>query len=77
MPSDYIESRASTFYPFAADLAEREADAIAARLSPDGAWPVPWSWTEYHAEWAVAKRWWIANRAILNLLYLRALNKTP
>ncbi|MGN0742853.1 MAG: hypothetical protein ACI4L8_09390 [Candidatus Fimadaptatus sp.] len=37
----------------------------------DGAWPIPWSWQEYPAEWAVSRMWWQGDVAIKNMLFLK------
>lgn len=70
-PSHFICSPNSPYASAMGEYPALEADSIIDTLSPDGMWSVPWSWSDYPEAWAVAKCWWMANRAILNLRYLK------
>jgi hypothetical protein len=72
-PSQFMSSRESMFYADNQAIAAYECDFIIKTQLDDGSWPIPWGWADYPEQWAVAKNWWKANGAILNLLYLRGM----
>lgn len=69
-PSQFINSTDSDFYSENKDIADYECEYIIKSQLEDGSWNIPWNWTDYPEEWAVAKNWWKANVVIQNLLYL-------
>lgn len=74
-PSQFLNSRSSIFYDNNKEIAEYECDFIVRTQLDDGTWNIPWGWNAYPEEWAVAKNWWKANGAILNMLYLKGFDK--
>jgi hypothetical protein len=72
-PSQFMHSRDSMFYADNKAIAAYECDFITKTQLDDGSWPLPWGWADYPEQWAVAKNWWKANGAILNLLYLKGM----
>jgi hypothetical protein len=71
-PSQFFNSRDSIFYADNKEIADYECEYIIKTQLDDGSWAIPWDWSAYPEQWAVAKNWWKANGAILNLLYLKA-----
>lgn len=76
-PSHFIDSPDSPYAAAMGDYPALEADLMIDTLSSDGTWNVPWSWGEYPEAWAVSKRWWTAERAIVNLRYLKRFGRLP
>lgn len=71
-PSQFIAGPDSPWYACCPELARRDCAFIARTQQPDGAWPIPWSWPDYPAEWAVSHVWWQGDVIVKNMLYLRA-----
>lgn len=74
-PSQFFNAKSSIFYPDNSEIAEYECEFIIKTQLEDGSWNIPWSWNSYPEEWAVAKNWWKSNGAILNLLYLKGMQR--
>jgi len=74
-PSQFLNNRDSIFFKDNKEIAEYECDFIIQTQLDDGSWKITWSWADYPEEWSVSKNWWKSNGIILNLLYLRGLNK--
>lgn len=70
-PSALLRSRDSVLYPALAELAKTECAFLRESRGEDGAWPVNWQWSDYPAEWAVARVWWQGDLAVRNALFLR------
>ncbi|SEO91501.1 Prenyltransferase and squalene oxidase repeat-containing protein [Amphibacillus marinus] len=70
-PSQFLNSRDSTFYEANKALVEYECDFILKTQLPDGSWKIPWSWADYPQEWAISQNWWKAHAIIENLVFLR------
>ncbi len=70
-PSVFFNSPDSPFYPDCNELALYECDFLRRTQEPDGSWPIPWSWTDYPAQWAVSRQWWKGKTAVEYTLYLR------
>lgn len=74
-PSQFFESKDSYLYPKYKELAEFECEFIRNAQKEDGTWSVNWSWDEYSDEWKVAKNWWKACIIIVNLKFLKEMEK--
>ncbi len=74
-PSQFFNTRRSTFFPENREIAEYECAFIRKTQLDDGSWPIPWSWSDYPEQWAVSKNWWKAGGAVLNMLYLRGIEE--
>ncbi len=74
-PSQFFRSKNNVFYNESKDIADYECDFIIKNQLPNGSWNITWSWNDYKSEWEVSKRWWMGNLAILNMLYLRGMEK--
>ena len=70
-PSQFISGPDSPWLVCCPEAARSECAFIARTQQADGAWPIPWSWQEYPAEWAVSRMWWQVDVAIKNMLYLK------
>lgn len=71
MPSMFLHSRTSPYYPALRDAAEDEASFLLRTQRPDGTWLILWSWNAYPEAWAISKHWWTAHLVIENLCYLK------
>jgi hypothetical protein len=74
-PSGFMHSRDSIFYSDNKDIADYECEYIIYTQLDDGSWAIPWGWNAYPEEWAVAKNRWKANGVIVNLLYLKGMER--
>ncbi|MCL2508583.1 MAG: hypothetical protein FWF05_05360 [Oscillospiraceae bacterium] len=74
-PSQFFNTRDSIFYADNRDIAEYECEFIVKSQLADGSWNIPWGWGAYPEEWAVSKKWWQGNGAVLNMLYLKGFGK--
>lgn len=74
-PSQFFRSRDSIFYDDNRVIAEYECDFIINSQLDDGSWSIPWAWSDYPEQWAIAKNWWKANGIIVNILYLRGFGR--
>lgn len=74
-PSQFFSDHKSPFYEDNKEIAAYECDYIVRTQLDDGSWPIPWGWAGYPAEWAIAKNWWKGGGAILNMLYLKGMEK--
>ena len=72
-PSQFFYDPSSPFYEDCADLAQYEYGFIERTQLADGSWPIPWSWSEYPEQWAIAKHWWKGHGAIVNMLFLKGM----
>lgn len=75
MPSDMIAGREDSFYRGIEALAEAECYFIVRTQQPDGAWLVPWRWTDYPDAYAVSANHWRSHIAIKNIAFLRGMGK--
>lgn len=72
MPSRFIRSPKSPFYPGNEAAVAAEAEYLL-RTLPDGdVWPITWKWGQYDQAFAVSQNWWKSEIAIRNLLFLQA-----
>lgn len=69
LPSSFIESKESIFYPDNAGLSERECQLIDNIQLPDGSFPIPWQWVTDYTEFVISVNWWKSNVIIKNLLF--------
>ena len=74
-PSQFFSNKDSIFYADNKDIADYECEHIIKSQLEDGTWNIPWGWNRYPDEWAISKNWWKGNGAILNLLYLKGMEK--
>ena len=74
-PSQFFNTADSIFYADNKGIADYECEYIIKSQLENGSWPIPWSWTDYPDEWAVAKNWWKSGGAILNILYLKGMGR--
>jgi hypothetical protein len=74
-PSQFFNSYSSIFYNDSKEIADYECDFIVKSQLADGSWTIPWGWADYPEEWVVAKNWWKGNGVILNMLYLKGMEK--
>ncbi|MBE5962745.1 MAG: hypothetical protein E7256_15435 [Lachnospiraceae bacterium] len=74
-PSNYIVSRDSLYYNQNKDLCEFEARYLLDTQLEDGSFLIPWKWSRYPEEWAVAKNWWKGERTLLYMRYIKAFSK--
>lgn len=74
-PSRFFNSKDSIFYADNEDIAEYECDFIIKNQNEDGSWDIPWCWGNYADEWAISKRWWQGNGILVNMLYLKGMEK--
>jgi hypothetical protein len=74
-PSQFFMNRDSIFYADNAEIADYGCDFIVRTQLADGSWPIPWGWNDYPEEWAISKNWWKGNGALLNLLYLKGMER--
>lgn len=70
-PSHFIVSPDSVYASKIMNFTELEGDIMIDMLNEDGTWNIPWGWGDYNDEWAISKKWWKANRAIINIRYLK------
>lgn len=70
-PSQFVQDRASPYYPALREAAEAEVGFLLRTQRPDGTWPVTWQWNAYPEAWPISKHWWTANIAIENLRTLK------
>lgn len=75
MPSDMIEGRDDPLYKGIEALAEKECGFIVGKQQSDGAWNVPWCWTDYPDVFAVSASYWRSHIAIKNIRFLREMGK--
>ncbi|MFA7642537.1 MAG: hypothetical protein WCY74_04575 [Sphaerochaetaceae bacterium] len=75
-PSQFVISRGSPFCHGIEDIIQEECAFLRRTQSEDGSWPIPWNWSAYQQEWAIAKNWWKSDRIIHNLRFIRAMG-TP
>ena len=74
-PSQYIAGPESPYYPGNEEIVERELDYILDTRSADGMWDITWTWGAYPTEFAIARRWWLGNRAASSVAYLKAFGR--
>lgn len=74
-PSQFMNSKASEYYPANREIADYECEHIIRTQLEDGSWPIRWSWEQFPEEWAIAKNWWKGTGVILNLLYLKGMER--
>lgn len=48
----------SVFYAENKDIAEYECEYMMKSQLDDGSRNIPWSWSDYPAEWGISKNWW-------------------
>lgn len=75
LPSRFIRSKDSEFYPNNREAADYECGHIMNTQLEDGSWDIPWSWNDYPDEWAISKNWWKGQVIIENLLYLKGMGR--
>lgn len=75
-PSRYIQSPQSPYYQENADIVAKEVEYTLAEREPGGVWGITWSWfdlgDQYAKAFAISENWWKSQKAIENMLFLRA-----
>jgi hypothetical protein len=74
-PSHFFNTPESDFYESVRNLSDYECQYIVKTQCDDGAWDIPWNWSNYPDAWAISKNWWKSHVAISNMLYLRNFGK--
>lgn len=78
-PSQFISFPNSPFYAGNEEIVEKELDYLIDTRNPGGVWSITWSWFDlgerYAKEFAVSENWWMAQRAIENLGFLKAFGR--
>lgn len=78
-PSLFIRSPKSPGYKNNQEIVEKELDYLIETRRPEGVWGIPWTWMQmleqYAKEFAITENWWMANKAIENLKFLRAFDR--
>ena len=78
LPSNYIRSPQSPFYPANKEIVEKEIRYLLETLPENGVWEIPWTWFDhmepYGREFAVSENWWKSIKAIEKLCFLRNFN---
>ncbi len=81
VPSNYIHSPDSPYYPGNEEIIAYELDRMIDALPENDVWPITWTWFDlgerYAKEFAVSETWWKAFKAIEKLLVLRAFDRFP
>ena len=81
LPSNYIRSPQSPFYPANKEIVEKEIRYLLETLPENGVWGIPWTWfdhmEQYGREFAVSENWWKSITAIEKLCFLRNFNAAP
>lgn len=72
MPSNFIKTKDSIFYPANTALIAKECEFIVKKQLDDGSFSIPWQWWTEYTEFEIAKNWWKADFCIKNMLFLRA-----
>ena len=72
MPSHFILSPQSMFYPSNAEQVHKEIKRIMQSQLPDGSFEVPWKWWTEYPEYEVAKMWWKTDFCIKYVRLLKA-----
>jgi len=72
MPSQYNLSPDSEFYKNNETICKYETKFICENFDKNDMWKINWSWSDYKEEWSISKIWWISNKIIINLLYLKS-----
>ena len=75
MPSEFIRSQESIFYPGLEDLAAYEVKLIRETLLESDTWQVTWKWSDYAREFAISSNWWQSYMVIKYMLYLKSMTK--
>ncbi|MGO2400353.1 MAG: hypothetical protein ACTH62_02275 [Pseudolactococcus laudensis] len=75
MPSEFIRSQESIFYPGLEDLVAYEVKLIRETLLESGTWQVTWKWSDYAREFAISSNWWQSYMVIKYMLYLKSITK--
>lgn len=74
-PSDFIPSPDSPLYSGNEEIVAAELDYLADTRNPGGVWDITWSWyalgDQYPKEFAISENWWMANKAIGKLNFLK------
>lgn len=72
MPSNFIKTKDSIFYPANTALIAKECDFIVNEQLDDGSFAVPWQWWTEYNEFEIARNWWKTDFCIKNMRFLRA-----
>ncbi|MDO4275393.1 MAG: hypothetical protein Q4D16_17130 [Eubacteriales bacterium] len=74
-PSEFIEAPQSPFYKGNEEIVEKELDYLIDTRNPGGVWNITWTWFDlgekYAKEFAVSENWWMSNKAIEHVLFLK------
>ncbi len=71
LPSVFITSKDSIFYPDNSELIRRECEHIKSIQLKDGSFPVNWIWCNDYKEYELSVNWWKSKFCISNMLFLR------
>ena len=74
-PSEIISSPQSPLYQGNEEIVEKELDYLIDTRNPGGVWNITWTWfqmlEQYAKEFAVSETWWMAEKAIEKMRFLR------
>ena len=78
-PSEFIWSPESVFYKGNEEIVDTELDYLIDTRNPGGVWNITWTWfrqgEKYPKEFAVSENWWMANKTIEKLRFLKAFGR--
>lgn len=74
-PSQFFHSKHSIFYEENKEIAEYECEFIINHQRKDGSYPVTWQWGTDYKEFEISKNWWKSGIVIINMLYLKGLQR--
>lgn len=72
LPSRFIRSRDSLFYPGNEKLVEAECAYLANAQQDDGAFSVTWQWYNDYKEFDLAANWWKSIILLENVTFVKA-----
>lgn len=73
LPLDFITSPEDSLSSIFGDLIEQNLEYYKEQLSDDGVWDISWSWNDYPAEFAIARRYWQGILAVKRYKLLQSL----
>lgn len=78
-PSQFIGFPGSPFYAGNEEIVEKELDYLIDTRNPGGVWSITWSWFDlgekYAKEFTISENWWMAQKAIEQLGFLKAFGR--
>lgn len=78
LPSTYIHSPQSPFYPANKEIVDQEINYLLETLPENGVWNISWTWFDnmesYGKEFIISENWWKSITAIEKLCFLKNFN---